>query len=54
MQTYTVYLRYENVEDLNAFKATSAKEAITKAQVFYDTHPDFADTTVTVYNAVAN
>ena len=54
MQTYTVYLRYNNVEDLNVFKATSAEQAIAKAQAFYNTHADFADTTVTVYSAVAN
>ncbi len=54
MQTYTVYLRYNNVEDLNVFKATSAEQAIAKAQAFYNAHADFADTTVTVYSAVAN
>jgi len=53
MQTYTVYLRYDNVEDLTAVKANSAEDAIAKAQAFYNAHADFADTTVTVYKAVA-
>jgi|LauGreDrversion4_2_1035121.scaffolds.fasta_scaffold1282254_1 hypothetical protein len=54
MQTFTVYLRYDNVEDLNVVKAATAEEAIAKAQLFYNTHAEFADTTVTVYSAVAN
>ena len=54
MQNYTVYLRYDNVEDLNAVNANSAEEAIAKAQAFYNAHPEFADTTVQVYKAVAN
>ena len=54
MKTYTVFLRYDNVEDLTAVKATSAEEAIAKAQAYYNAHAEFADTTVTVYKAVAN
>ena len=54
MQNYTVYLRYDNVEDLNAVNANSAEEAIAKAQAYYNAHPLFADTTVKVYKAVAN
>jgi hypothetical protein len=53
MQKYTVYLRYDNVEDLCVVKANSTEEAIAKAQAFYNAHADFADTTVTVYKAVA-
>jgi hypothetical protein len=53
MKTYTVFLRYDNVEDLTAVKATSAEDAIAKAQAFYNAHADFADTTVTVYKATA-
>jgi len=54
MRVYTVYLKYDNVLDLNAFNANSEEEAIATAQKFYNTNPDFADTTVTVYKAVAN
>jgi hypothetical protein len=46
-------LRYDNVEDLCAVTAQTAEEAIAKAQAFYNAHADFADTTVTVYKAVA-
>ena len=53
MQRYTVYLRYDNIEDLCVIKATSAEDAIARAQAFYNAHPEFADTTVTVYKAVA-
>ncbi len=53
MQLYTVYLRYDNVEDLNVFKAATAEEAIAKAQYFYNNCEEFADTTVTVHSAVA-
>jgi len=53
MQKYTVYLRYDNIEDLCVVKATSAEDAIARAQAFYNAHADFADTTVTVYKAVA-
>ena len=53
MQYFTVYLRYENVEDLCAVNATSAEEAIAKAQAYYNAHAEFLDTTVTVYKAVA-
>jgi len=52
MQEYTVFLRYDNVEDLAVVKATSAEDAIAKAQAYYNAHADFADTTVTVYKAV--
>jgi hypothetical protein len=52
MQEYTVFLRYDNVEDLTVVKATSAEDAIAKAQAYYNAHADFADTTVTVYKAV--
>ena len=46
MQYFTVYLRYDNVEDLCAVMA--------KAQAYYNAHAEFLDTTVTVYKAVAN
>lgn len=52
MQYYTVYLRYDSVEDLNAVQANSAEEAIAKAQAYYNAHPAFADTTVVVHKAV--
>lgn len=54
MQTFTVFLRYDNVEDLTAVRANNAEEAIAKAQAFYNAHPEFRDTTVKVYKAVAN
>ena len=53
MQKYTVYLRYDNIEDLCVVKATSAEDAIARAQAYYNAHSDFSDTTVTVYKAVA-
>lgn len=54
MQYYTVYLRYDNVSDLTACKANSAEEAISLTQKHYNSHPEFRDTVVTVYKAVAN
>jgi hypothetical protein len=53
MQEYTVFLRYDNIEDLCVVKATSAQDAIARAQAYYNAHAAFADTTVTVYKAVA-
>lgn len=53
MRVYTVYLKYDDVEDFNAFNANSEEEAIANAQKFYNTNPDFADTVVTVYKAIA-
>lgn len=54
MQYFTVYLRYDSVEDLCAVSAKSAEEAMAKAQAYYNAHKDFLGTTVTVYKAVAN
>jgi len=54
MQYYTVYLRYDGVYDLTAVQAHSAEEAISIAQNYYNRHPEFRDTVVTVYKAVAN
>lgn len=54
MQYYTVYLRYDGVYDLTATQANSAEEAISIAQNYYNSHPEFRDTVVTVYKAVAN
>ena len=54
MQHYTVYLKYDSVFDLTACTATSAEEAISITQKHYDRHPEFRDTVVTVYKAVAN
>ena len=54
MQYYTVFLKYDNVEDLTACKAASAEQAIAKVQAHYNAHADFADTTVTVYKAIAS
>lgn len=52
MQNYTVYLRYDSVFDLTGCTASSAEEAIAKTQAYYNAHPLFADTTVTVYKAI--
>jgi hypothetical protein len=54
LQYYTVYLKYSSVLDLTAVQATSADEAISIAQNYYNRHPEFRDTVVTVYKAVAN
>lgn len=51
MQHYTVYLKYSSVLDLTSCTASSAEEAIAKTQAYYNAHPLFADTTVTVYKA---
>ena len=53
MQYFTVYLRYDNVEDLCAVQANSKEEAIAKAQAYYNAHKEFLGTTVVVHSAVA-
>ena len=53
MQYFTVYFRYNNVEDLCAVNATSAEDAIAKAQNYFNTNPLFADVKVTAYKAEA-
>jgi len=53
MQYFTVYFRYDNVEDLCAVNATTAEEALAKAQQYFNTNPLFADANVTAYKAEA-